>query len=159
MDSNGNLNKNNEKNKGNVSWEDLLSGRGIQRIYNFFRSRQSDIQANHDLVTNGFNPDEIFNNRHIDTHSWHTFQLYSLIYARCAKNFALDTLALGGVYIAGGIAAKNLQLFEQKEFMDEFVNCGKQQELLKNIPIYVITDYDISLYGAAEFMYLEHISD
>jgi glucokinase len=46
-------------------------------------------------------------------------------------------------------------MFKQKEFMDEFINCCKQKELLANTPIYVITNYNISLYGAAEFMILE----
>jgi len=39
--------------------------------------------------------------------------------------------------------------------MQEFINCGKQQELLKQVPIYVITDYNVSLYGAAEYLRLE----
>jgi glucokinase len=43
--------------------------------------------------------------------------------------------------------------------MDEFLNCGKQQELLKQIPVYVITDYNVSLYGAAEYMRLEGLCD
>ena len=140
-----------------ISWEDVLSGYGIQRLYKFFRHKNKKIKANEFLEKNGLHPDEIFNNRHLDQHSWNTFELYSSFYARCAKNFALDALALGGVYIAGGIAAKNLHLFEQQGFHDEFINCGKQQQLLQDIPIYVITDYNISLYGAAEYLRLEEL--
>lgn len=137
-----------------ISWEDVLSGKGIQNMYKFFLARNTNEHASAQLVQ-GLMPDEIFNSRHLDTHAWNTFELYAKFYARCIKNFALDALARGGVYIAGGIAAKNLQLFEQKIFLDEFINCGKQQELLKNIPIYVITDYNISLYGAAEYVRIE----
>ncbi len=138
-----------------VSWEDLLSGNGIQRIYQFFKMKNSNSKANGLFADHGPHPDEIFNSRYADEHCWNTFTLYSSIYARCAKNFALDALALAGIYIAGGIAAKNVQLFEQDCFMQEFVNCGKQQELLRHIPIYVITDYNISLYGAAAFLHYE----
>lgn len=144
-----------ENRKYNISWEDVLSGNGIGRMYHFFHSRNGNEPTNKKLGFNGPHPDEIFKNRDADTHSRHTFELYKTLYARCAKNWALDTLALGGVYIAGGIAAKNLNLFEQKSFMKEFVNSEKQMEILKSIPIYVITDYNISLYGAAEFMLLE----
>lgn len=137
-----------------VSWEDVLSGEGIKRMYAFFKQTNNNKPANAYLTQNGLHPDEIFKSRTLDDHAWHTYQYYSRFYARCAKNFALDALARGGVYIAGGIAAKNLELFEQDEFLQEFINCGKQQELLKEIPVYVITDYNVSLYGAVEYLRL-----
>lgn len=147
--------KKTEKRTCNISWEDVLSGYGIERIYKFFLHKNGKQNADKDLVDNGLHPDEIFANRNRDEHARNTFELYTKFYARCAKNFALDALALGGVYIAGGIAAKNLPLFELSAFMDEFINCGKQMALLKKIPIFVITDYNISLYGAARYMLLE----
>ena len=141
----------------NVSWEDVLSGNGIKRLYNFFRARNHKDPANHDLRINGLHPDTIFKNRFADPHAHNTFMLYTKLYARCAKNFALDALALGGVYIAGGIAANNLALFEQRAFAQEFVNCGKQQALLTDIPIFVIIDYNVSLYGVVHYMILERM--
>lgn len=137
----------------NVSWEDVLSGDGIQRMYQFFHSQA----AEHDHNEHEPHPDEIFKSRADNHHSAKTFELYTKLYARCAKNFALDALALGGIYIAGGIAAHNLQLFEQPEFMDEFTNCGKQAHLLKEVPVYVITDYNVSLYGAAYYLQIEDV--
>ncbi len=138
----------------NISWEDVLSGHGIQRIYRFF-CYKSGVVCN----TNGPHPDEIFKNRDKDENCHNTFVLYTIFYARCAKNFALDALALGGIYIAGGIAAKNLPLFLESSFMKEFVNCGKQQELLREVPVYVIVDYNVSMYGTAEYMLLENMCD
>ena len=124
-------------------------------MYAFFKSRDSNAIVSEEIAAHGLHPDEIFNRRSADQHCWNTFQLYTTIYARCAKNFALDALALGGVYLAGGIAAKNLQLFEEPSFMQEFTDCGKQKEILKQIPIYVITDYNVSLYGAAQYLMVE----
>jgi glucokinase len=148
--------KKKEKFSCNISWEDVLSGCGIQRMYRFFQSRNKKAFSDPEFNMNGGPlPDEIFKSRNGDEHSQKTFELYTKLYARCAKNFALDALALSGVYIAGGIAAKNLPLFELPGFMQEFVNCGKQSDLLKQVPVYVITDYNVSLYGAAEFMILE----
>lgn len=150
--------KKKEKITCNISWEDVLSGYGIQRMYRFFQSRNKHAVSDPEFNTNGGPPpDEIFNSRNGDEHSRKTFELYTKIYARCAKDFALDALALGGVYIAGGIASKNLPLFELPIFMQEFVNCGKQAALLKEVPIYVITDYNVSLYGAAEFLIVENV--
>lgn len=132
-----------------VSWEDVLSGDGIKRLYHFFRSRAGeDIRT----IGDGPHPDEIFKQCNGNQRCFETFQLYTTFYARCAKNFALDALALGGFYIAGGIAAKNLPLFKEEAFMKEFINCGKQEALLAQVPIFVITDYNVSLYGAALFL-------
>ncbi len=139
----------------NISWEDLLSGEGIRRIYQFFHTT-----ANHGMHAAEEalpHPDEIFKSRNDNKHSWDTFEMYTIIYARCAKDFALDALALGGIYIAGGIAANNLPMFELPCFMHEFTNCGKQAHLLKDVPIYVITDYNVSLYGAAHYLLLEEV--
>jgi glucokinase len=139
----------------NISWEDILSGDGIQRIYCFFLARAHGNEDDHKPL----HPDEIFNARNQDEYARSTFDLYSKLYARCAKDLALNALALGGMYIAGGIAAKNVQLFQQQIFMNEFVNCGKQEDLLKDVPLYVITDYGVSLYGVAAYMILEGMCD
>lgn len=139
----------------NISWEDVLSGNGIQRIYHFLRHSNENHTVSKQASVHGPRPDEIFKSRFLDHYCWETFEWYTTFYARCAKNFALDSLALGGIYIAGGIAAKNLELFQLPAFKQEFFNCGKQAELIKQIPIYVITDYNVSLYGAAEYMMLE----
>ena len=135
----------------NISWENVLSGNGIARIYTFFKHQEHD-------NSNGIHPhpDEIFNRRGESVLSQKTFEYYTRLYARCAKNWALDALAFGGIFIAGGIAAKNLPMFQLPVFMEEFSNCGKQQELLSTIPIWVIADYNVSLYGAAWCVLLEH---
>lgn len=133
----------------NISWEDVLSGQGIRRLYQFFYYKQNGSIAPADTAPH---PDEIFNSRNTNDASRQTFELYTKLYARCAKDFALDALALAGVYIAGGIAANNLEMFQQDCFIESFINCGKMQALLKKIPIYVITDYNVSLYGAAQFL-------
>jgi len=142
-----------KKKNCNVSWENVLSGKGISRLYDFFNKKNKE-QKNTDVY---LHPDRIFASRNINKSCFDTYSLYTILYARCAKNFALDALALGGVCIAGGIAAKNIELFKQKSFVQEFTNCCKQKDILKDIPVYVVTDYNVSLYGAAEFMLLERL--
>lgn len=140
-----------ERRSDNISWEDLLSGDGIRKIYTFFHMQAGDTITTHIAP----HPDEIFKSRTRDDHAYQTFLWYATFYARCTKNWALDALALGGIYIAGGIAAHNLALFQETIFMDEFLRCAKQKDLLTTIPIYVITDYNVSLYGAAAYLILE----
>ena len=57
-------------------------------------------------------------------------------------------MATGGVYIAGGIASKNKEIFSSKEFIGEFENAYRRSDVLVNTPIFVIENYDVSLYGA-----------
>jgi glucokinase len=57
-------------------------------------------------------------------------------------------MALGGIFIAGGIALKNKEIFNTPTFISEFENTYRRSDLLKKIPIYVIMNYDVSLYGA-----------
>ena len=77
-----------------------------------------------------------------------SFKLFTRFYARCAKNFILDSLAVGGLYIAGGIASKNPSIFSTNEFLNEFKNVYRREDILKNVPIYIVKNYDVSLYGA-----------
>jgi len=137
-----------------VSWETVLSGNGLSRIYRFLgthKNYQSTTIAN-EIQETGFKPDRISHYAQQDQQCHDTFKFYKTFYARCAKNFALDALSLNGMYIAGGIAAHNINLFKEPEFYEEFTRCGKQKELLSNMPLYVIVDYNISLYGAAAYI-------
>lgn len=134
-----------------VEWEHLLSGRGIQNIYHFLLKNKTytNTKYTHKIRKSRYDPALIAQYHHNDKRCKDTMGIFVRLYARCAKNFALETLALGGVYLAGGIAAGNLELFKHQTFKNEFCLSGTQAALLANIPVYVITDYKISLYGTA----------
>jgi glucokinase len=72
-------------------------------------------------------------------------------YARAAKNTAILPLAPGGVFLAGGVAARILKEMRSGTFMKEFLRCDipNIRAILKRIPVFVITDYQIGLYGCA----------
>lgn len=95
-----------------MSWEDVLSGYGIGRIFKFLGSIKTynDIDISRAIIDNGYHPDHIFAHWPEDKRCHGTYVWYSLFYGRCAKNFALEVLSLAGLYIAGGITTKNLPL-------------------------------------------------
>ncbi len=72
-------------------------------------------------------------------------------YARSAKNSAIFPLTPGGVFLAGGIAAKILPEMQSGIFMKEFTRCDTPNihALLMRTPVFVVTDYRIGLYGCA----------
>jgi glucokinase len=119
-----------------VSWEDLLSGKGLESIYFYLKKNKKSAE-------------EISKHRKTDKTYKKTFELFTRFYARAVKNFTLETLALGGVYIAGGIAAKNSDIFKSQTFLKEYKNNYKLKNVLVNIPVYVILNQNIGLYGSA----------
>lgn len=139
-----------------VSWEDVLSGSGIQKIYHFLGTRKDYpiTEYTAEIAAKDFDPDRISFFAEHDPRSKDTFDIYRTFYARACKNFVLEALALDGMYIAGGIAAKNKRLFFDPEFMKEFTKCGKQSRQLAAVPVLLITDYNVSLYGAVVASYL-----
>ena len=65
-------------------------------------------------------------------------------------------LPFGGLYIAGGILKKNIGVFNKKVFMEEFL-LSRQKEVLQRVPVHIVLNRDIALYGAAN--YLVHFSE
>ena len=133
-----------------ITYEEILSGRGIVSIYLFLREVNANTSTLYsEEIENTYDKASLISKyRNHDETCKTTFDLFTRFYARCAKNFVLDTLAVGGIYLAGGIAAKNSDIFSNKIFLSEFENAYHRTDMLKDTPIYVIMNYDVSLYGA-----------
>lgn len=133
-----------------LSYEELLSGRGIEGIYLFLRNEKEFKKSEYtDEIDNSNNKIHLISKyKLIDETCNEVFRLFAKFFARCAKNFVLDSLAIGGLYIAGGIALKHRDIFENNDFIYEFVNGYQRKDLLKSVPINIINNYDVSLYGA-----------
>jgi glucokinase len=70
-------------------------------------------------------------------------------YGRACRNFALETLALGGLYIAGGVAARNPSVVRHPAFAREFHSSSTHARLLRGVPVYLMADENSGLWGAA----------
>ena len=121
-----------------VSWERLLSGTGLVNILTFLGGNETDPGAIAALAGNN------------DPLAIQTFRIFADIYGAEAGNMALRVLARGGVFLAGGIAAKNTRFFTDGAFMEAFLRKGRFRELLAQIPVDLITDQKVGLRGAAE---------
>lgn len=121
-----------------VEYEDVLSGRGIVHLYKYMLTNHNGSGTS--------DPAEIM--KEDSPAAARTREQFIKFYARCAKNFVLDGLARGGVIIAGGIAAKNPQLFNAG-FVREFMRNESQKHWLAKVPIKVIMNSDAGLLGAA----------
>ena len=66
-----------------------------------------------------------------------------------AGNLALNLDCKGGVYIAGGIVPRYLDLLRQSDFRARFLAKGRFADYLSAIPTYVITHQATGLLGAS----------
>ncbi len=81
-----------------------------------------------------------------------TMNLFIEFLAYSCQSAALNGYSKGGVFLAGGILPKNETLLLKSKFEDYFSDNWKSVlvDLLKTIPVYLITDYDISFIGCAK---------
>ncbi len=152
------------------SWEDAIcGGTGIPTICAFLSQEESKLQ--HDLLLTAeekkFLSALLSKNKKNNTDVSASVSKHALkgnsacikvmrfwitLYAKCSSETAVLSLPFGGVYIAGGVATKNLPFFTGEEtFHRQFLyNKNKEvRKLYKKMPLYIVTDYNSSLYGNA----------
>lgn len=141
-----------------VSYDDLVSGKGLIRIYDFLRLQSPDL-ANPQLEDQRRHQDAAatiseFAIERGDPLANHALDIFVSIYGAQAGNLALTALAFGGVYIAGGIAPKILPKFHSGLFMQHFLAKSPMQHIMQNIPVHVILNPEVGLRGAGAYLLL-----
>jgi glucokinase len=138
---------------GHVSVERIVSGPGLVNVYRFLRDTHrgeepawlTDQMAHGDAAA-------AISGAALEAKAplaEHALDLWISIYGAEAGNLALKIMATGGVYLGGGIAPKIISKLSGILFMQAFVSKGRMQPLLESIPVRVITNDKIALFGAA----------
>lgn len=78
-----------------------------------------------------------------------TLQWYARFLGRFCRQWILTTLCRGGLWIAGGIAAKNPLCVEHPAFLLELASGGDVGGVVTATPILLIIDVNSGLWGAA----------
>lgn len=147
-----------------ISVERVVSGQGIVAIYQFLRDRQfahesPDIQQ----VIKTWEQETGRSEKSVDPAaaiasaalagsdrlSEQTLKMFVAAYGAEAGNLALKLLPYGGLYIAGGIAAKILPLIQEGTFLQAFGDKGRVSSLLEKVPVHVVLNPQVGLIGAA----------
>ncbi len=131
-----------------VSWELILSGRGFRTIHEFLAPsvkhpsfEDPDADPAPEITKQGL--------ARTCPVCVETLDLWTAIYGAEAGNLALKVLALGGVYVAGGIAVKILDKIKDGAFFSAFKDKWHFENLLLNIPVSVVLNESAPLIGAA----------
>ncbi len=138
---------------GHVSYERALSGRGIKNIFDFLKERKGMAVEKPLLdAMEREDPAALISKEGLTGRSEicvKTLDLFALLLGQEAGNLALKHLALGGLYLGGGIPVKLLAKLQGPLFLEGFLNKGHFSALLQDIPVRVILDEQASLKGAA----------
>lgn len=141
---------------GRVSWERVVSGMGIGDILRFLLEwRGGEPPAAVAAAFKEGDPAEAIALEAVSGRCplcHETMELFAALYGREAGNMALKHLALGGVYLGGGIAPKNLVLLRGPCFIEAFLAKGRMEPLMRRMPVRVILEQRAPLLGAARFM-------
>lgn len=150
-----------------VSYERILSGDGIAKLYEF--ALKSGMAFSSDVQNEIFQAKENLNRNSVNEYlsvdiapiitnaaisgkcptSIHLLDLFVDIYGAEAGNLALKSFALGGVYIGGGIAPKIINKLLDGKFLAAFIEKGRFKSFMSEIPVNVVLDQDTPLKGAA----------
>jgi glucokinase len=124
--------------QGRVSCERVVSGLGIKNVYAFLRE----------------DPNAVIGQCGEDGSSeicFETLRMFTSSFGAEAGNVALKVLAMGGIYLGGGIAPKILKTMQNGEFTRAFLDKGRLSPLLEALPVRIILDDTCALLGAAAF--------
>ncbi len=131
-----------------VSWELILSGRGFRTIHEFLSpSVKHPIFDDEDA-----DPAPFITKTALAKECpicVQTLDLWTSIYGSEAGNLALKVLALGGVYVAGGIAVKILPKIRDGTFFEAFRDKWHFTEMLSDVPVSIVLNESAPLIGAA----------
>jgi glucokinase len=138
---------------GHVSWERILSGPGLANVYRFLQGRAGHaapdwLRARLQREDQGAVIGEVgLAGR--DPVCAEALDLFVSIYGAQAGNLALETLAVGGVVVGGGIAPKIKAKLADGPFMTAFRAKGRLESLLASMPVRVSLEARAGLLGAA----------
>jgi len=113
----------------------VVSGRGMALLHRF-------------LTGDDLTPEEVTSRL---TPPSETLAWFARFYGRACRDYALTVLARGGVYIAGGLAARTPAIVRHEAFSGEFRSSPTMAELLAGIPVSLIADQESGLWGAAQY--------
>jgi glucokinase len=138
---------------GHVSYERVLSGPGLVNVFEFLTSERGmpvaeTVRAR--LATE--DPSAVIGTAGLAgtcAAAVEALRIFVDVYGAQAGNLALATMAIGGIYVGGGIVTKILPAIQDGTFMRAFTDKGRYADLLAEIPVRLILDPLTGRIGAA----------
>lgn len=138
-----------------VSWEHLIGGPGIYRIYRFLLA-QGKMKASTNIkeALSREDPAAVISQAALDQSDFlcqKTMEIYVRLLACEAANLVLKMKATGGLFLGGGIPPKIISLLQSELFYQSFTKSHRMEDLLSQVPVNIILQPDTALWGAAYY--------
>jgi len=149
-----------QKKYGRVSCERILSGPGIKNIYDFLRdtNKVDEPQWLREQMAAATDAPALISQLALEGKAAicdQTLSLFVSIYGAETGNCALNFLSTGGVFLGGSIAAKIVPKMKDPIFMQSFLDKGRMEQLLKEMPVKIVLNDDSGIIGAARYTLIE----
>ncbi len=137
---------------GHVSYERIVSGPGLQAIFDYLRD--SGRATPSPRLVAAMEADDAaavitrFAQSEDEPIARMTLDLFVAVYGAFVGNLALLVLPRGGIYVAGGIAAKISRVMQRGDFMRSFLDKGRYTAMLETMPLHIVTNPEVGLLGA-----------
>ncbi|MBU2893688.1 glucokinase [Colwellia sp. D2M02] len=135
--------------KKRVSYEQLLSGFGLEQIYQallWITQGKEITTVKEKLSAKDITSKAIDKSCEVCEQS---LTLFCNVLGSFAGNLALIMDSQGGVYIAGGIVPRFIDYLKNSDFRERFETKGRLSYITEQAPTYVITEEQPGLLGAA----------
>jgi glucokinase len=144
------------KKHGHVSCERLLSGPGIKSIYEFLRDTKKYEEPAwvRDEINGAADAPAAISKLGLAGKSEicdQTLSIFVGIYGAATGNCALIFMSRGGIFVGSSIAAKIVPKMTQPIFMEAFLDKGRMEGVLRDMPVKIVLNDDAGIIGAARF--------
>ncbi len=123
-----------ELGRDSISVEEVLSGRGLARLHHFLTGKREDAAVVGREALGSETP---------------TLQWYARFLGRFCRAWICATLCTGGLWIAGGIAARNPLCVASPAFRQALTAGNGLPRLVESVPVRLASTTDSGLWGAA----------
>lgn len=126
--------------------EDVLAGRGLERIYAWLGHEAGDVREKRAAevmagLADGSDPRAV-----------ETARVYVRIFGSVVGNLALNTLPFGGIYLIGGVATAFAPYLDRFGFADAFRDKGRFAGFMGNFGVSLVADDYAALTGCASHL-------
>ncbi|MBV2361062.1 glucokinase [Thalassococcus sp. CAU 1522] len=125
---------------GQPGVEDILSGRGFERVYAWLCAERGGTPKDAGAIMDTLDSDLL---------AGEAVSIFTRMLGRVAGNLALIMLPFGGIYLCGGVTRHFAPHLLRAGFAEAFRDKGRFAEFMGQFPVHVVTDDFAALTGCA----------
>jgi glucokinase len=145
-----------QKKYGRISCERILSGPGIRNIYDFLRDAHKVEEPVwlREQMSAAPDPPALISQTALEGKAAICDQALSIfvsVFGAVTGNCALNFMSTGGIFIGGSIAAKIVPRMKDPVFLESFLDKGRMETILRDMPVKIVANDDCGMIGAARY--------